>query len=222
MDGRLRLDATARFLQDIAADDAADAGLREATWVVRRTVLEINGRPQVGDRIQLTTFCGGLGSRWAERRTSVVGPGSRIEAAAIWVFLDAEGRPAALPPLFHAAYAEAAGDRKVSTRLVHPGKPEHSADEAPRVHKKWPLRGSDFDVLGHVNNSVYWAAVEDGFDGQLASDGSIELEYRTPIEPGSDVTLVRGDAHLWITSAAGVHASARVTARLTGPPQPPS
>src|SRR4029077_712129 len=39
--GRLRLDAIARFLQDVAADDILDAGWApdDHIWVVRRTVL---------------------------------------------------------------------------------------------------------------------------------------------------------------------------------------
>ena len=40
--GRLRLDATARLLQDVASDDATDAGLDGAWgWIVRRTLIEV-------------------------------------------------------------------------------------------------------------------------------------------------------------------------------------
>lgn len=206
LDGTLRLDALARFLQDVAADDAADVGLREATWVVRRTALDIAGRPRFGERIELTTSCGGLGSRWAERRTLVAGPTSSIDAASVWVHVDTAGRPAALPPRFLDAYAEAAGGRTVSSRLTLPA-PGSGAD-APRP---WPLRPTDFDVLGHVNNSVYWAMVED--DPLL--DGIAELEYRTPIDPGTEVELVvdRERRARWLVSGAGVHAAARTTSR---------
>ena len=41
--GRLRLDAIARYLQDVASDDAADAGL-DTGWVARRTLIECAGR----------------------------------------------------------------------------------------------------------------------------------------------------------------------------------
>jgi acyl-ACP thioesterase len=200
IDGSLRLDALARFLQDVAADDAADVGLRDATWVVRRTTLELDGRPGVGERIELTTFCGGIGSRWAERRTEVVGPSSRIEATSLWVYLDAGGRPAALPPLFLDAYAPSAGGRTVSSKLTLPLPPADAAGSP------WPLRVTDFDVLGHVNNSVYWAIVED----EPLSRGVAELEYRTAIEPGTDVSLVVDGDLRWLVSAAGVHAAARL------------
>jgi acyl-ACP thioesterase len=41
--GRLRLDAVARYLQDVAADDVLDAGWApdEHIWVVRRSNLDV-------------------------------------------------------------------------------------------------------------------------------------------------------------------------------------
>ena len=61
-DGRLRLDALARYLQDIANDDAVDAGLEGAmAWVVRRIEVEWTGLPALGDLVELTTFCTGVG-----------------------------------------------------------------------------------------------------------------------------------------------------------------
>ena len=41
--GRLRLDAVARYLQDVASDDWADAGLEteDVAWVVRKTELVV-------------------------------------------------------------------------------------------------------------------------------------------------------------------------------------
>jgi acyl-ACP thioesterase len=204
-DGCLRLDALARFLQDVAADDAAEVGLRAATWVVRRTELVIEGRPRFGDRIEVVTFCGGLGSRWAERRTSVIGPGSRIEASSVWVFLDeSSGRPASLPEVFVSAYAEASGGRTVSSRLVLPAAPPPDASRRP-----WPLRSTDFDVLGHVNNSVYWGIVED----DPVASGRAALEYRLAIEPGASVELVSSGSDSWLVSDAGIHAVARITKR---------
>lgn len=92
--GRLRLDALARLLQDVGNDDFADAGLDPgAPWVGRRTVVWSPSWPRLGERLTVTTFCGGLGSRWAERRSSLrdEGGGSRVEVAALWVFLGAEG-----------------------------------------------------------------------------------------------------------------------------------
>ena len=83
--GRVRLDALARWLQDVAYADVLDVGLESvALWVVRRTRIRVNRWPRFGERVELTTFCTGLGRMWAERRTdvrcAVAGPGGQVDA----------------------------------------------------------------------------------------------------------------------------------------------
>jgi acyl-ACP thioesterase len=66
--GRLRFDALARYLQDVAEDDVAETDLREPyDWLVRRYAITIRGYPQRGQRLRLATFCSATGPRWAER-----------------------------------------------------------------------------------------------------------------------------------------------------------
>src|SRR5439155_13878845 len=47
-DGRLRLDAVAAWMQDVAADDVADAGLTEAdgVWIMRRLEITVTPPPR--------------------------------------------------------------------------------------------------------------------------------------------------------------------------------
>src|SRR4051812_13262087 len=72
--GRVRLDALARWLQDVAYEDVEDAGLVErATWVVRRLRIRVERFPRFGDRVTVRTWCSGLGRMWAERRTALEG-----------------------------------------------------------------------------------------------------------------------------------------------------
>ncbi|MDQ1396065.1 MAG: hypothetical protein QOG64_1324 [Acidimicrobiaceae bacterium] len=206
--GRLRLDALARYLQDVANDDAVDAGLEGAmAWVVRRLAIAWQRLPELGDDVTLTTFCGGFGSRWAERRTSLAVHGrSRAEAAALWVSLDpVTGRPKPLTQQFHDMYAEAAGGRSVGSRLHQPPPP---ADASCRP---WPLRTTDFDALGHVNNAIALAAVEDGrpIVGSLV-DREAEVEYRAPILPGEAVELVSTADAVWLTVEGDVRVSAAI------------
>lgn len=202
-DGALRLDALARYLQDVAADDMADAGLGSTVWVVRSVHLRLEGRPALHDRVEITTFCSGLGSRWAERRTSVTGPSSRIEARAVWVHIDPDtGMPARYPPRVVEICGPAVAGRKVSARLTLPNPPV----DAPS--QPWPVRSTDFDVLGHVNNAVYWFGVD---DAERRTD-DVLLEYRTPIGPDLEVELVTSNdrSSRWLVSPAGVHAAARL------------
>src|SRR5712692_217370 len=83
--GKLRLDALARLLQDVATAAAQDAGVAPG-WVLRSTAVNAARWPDLGERLVLTTFCSGLGPRWAERRTSVSGDrGTCLATRALWI-----------------------------------------------------------------------------------------------------------------------------------------
>jgi acyl-ACP thioesterase len=203
--GRLRLDAIARYVQDVASDDTSDAGLEnDMAWVARRTAVEVRATPGFREQLSLTTFCSGYGGRWAERRVSIVGEeGASIETVSLWVHLDAaSGRPVPLPDDFHEIYGEAAAGRVVSARLQHPGEVPDGAARRP-----WSLRFTDFDLLGHVNNAATWAMVEEELVDRrhLCPPYRAELEYRLPIERGDRVELATldhpdGSLSLWMTS----------------------
>ena len=115
--GRLRLDATARYLQDIANDDAVDGGYSDIHgWVVRRTEMWVHQFPVYMEDIKLRTWCGGYGSHWAERRTRIVSTsGALIETAALWVHVDLQTlRSTPLPSDFLPIVDLASGGRKKS------------------------------------------------------------------------------------------------------------
>jgi len=202
---RLRLDALARYLQDVATDDAMDADLQGATaWVLRRLVLEL-GRPVLlGERLSLVTFCAGTGGRWAERATAVSAGEEQVAAAsALWICLDPDtGRPARLSPRFHDLYGEAAAGRRVGSHLHHPPPPA----EARR--RSWPLRAADLDILGHVNNAVALAAVEELRPG--AAYQRVEVEYRQPLAAGDETELVTAEGAVWLEVGGQVRVSALV------------
>ena len=205
--GRLRLDATARYLQDVASDDAADAGLQTA-WVARRTLIDVRRPAVLGERLELTTFCSGTGRSWAERRTSVAGAsGARIEAVCLWVQVDAaSGRPTPLTAVFDEHYGEAAGGRRVSSRLVLPPPPAGAAV------RSWIVRAVDIDPLDHVNNASQWAILEEVLSAGPRS-GTAELEHVLPIDAGTPVELhvaaEDGSTWAWLVAGGRVHAAAR-------------
>ena len=209
VDRCLRLDATACYLQDIANDDTRDAGHDPmAPWVVRRTVIHVLEPVALDEVVSLTTFSGGHGRRWAERRTSITGSdGGRVESAALWVHVDpVSGRPARLTDQFHATYDEAAGGREVSSRLHH-GPPPEGLEGRP-----WPLRITDLDGLGHVNNAATWAAVEQEAATAGLQPHWAELEYPGAIGPDDEVisqTEFDGTTlRMWLTCGDEVRASA--------------
>src|SRR3984957_17430619 len=222
-DGRLRLDAMARYMQDIASDDVVDAGAEDEllTWVVRRTLIDVE-QQFIADRFaSLATWASGAGSHWAARRTSITGDaGGHAEAESIWVLLDrATSRPARLPAAFEELYGASGLGRKVSAKLELPSEP------APRALKvRWQIPVSDIDTLGHANNAVYWAAIESALatdpDG-AAMGGRVRgvLEYRRALDLTSDLELAIARDHLetavWFIDGGGTAASAVIRRRST-------
>jgi acyl-ACP thioesterase len=206
--GRMRCDAIARALQDVANDDGVEAaGVHEAaSWIVRRTRILAEQFPVFREGLVLTTWASAAGARWAERCTTIEGDrGGRVEARALWVYVDlATGRPRKLDPWFWEQYGESVGDRKVNARLTHGDPPGHR--EATTT--AWPLRFADFDLVGHVNNAVYWAIVEECLD--VVPGSAIEVEYRGGLDRGQDVSVLADGNALWIYGDDAVAATARV------------
>jgi acyl-ACP thioesterase len=204
--GRLRHDAIARYLQDIAADDVLDAGWApdEHIWVVRRTVLDVL-QPFVADTaVELTTWCGAVAGSAAARRTSVTGNrGGRVEAEVIWSHLGPDLQPQRLGERFLSIYGASAEGRRASTRLKLQG-PTDDAAATP-----WSLRSTDIDQLGHVNNAAYWIAVEEHFE--LTAPHRAVLEYRQPLDLGDALELRRTDDALWFVVGGDVRAAAALT-----------
>jgi acyl-ACP thioesterase len=213
--GRLRLDSIARFLQDAAIDDVEESGwgAPEHLWVVRRVRIDILAPCLVDTEVELTTWCSGVAAVGAGRRWSLRGDaGGRIEVDSVWIHLDAQGSPARIEDF--GLYAEAANGRRVSTKLELPDPP----GRAPRTH--WALRTTDTDPNGHVNNSVYWQAVEQLLPALHVDPRAplrADLDYREPIDVSEQVELATfaGEDSVavgFVVNAESVRAVARVGA----------
>src|SRR5262245_50227777 len=207
--GRLRLDAVARFLQDIAIDDVEETGwgMPEHLWFVRSIRIDVI-RPFVDDRaVELTTWCSSVAAIAAGRRWSLGGDaGGRIEVDSVWIHLDREAQPARIEDF--GVYAGAADGRHASTKLELPDPPE---DAARRV---WPLRAIDVDLHGHVNNAVHWQAVEEllpAIGADLGQPLRAELDYRQPIDLGETIELAAWDNHIAFVAGTAVRAVAAVS-----------
>ena len=205
--GRLRPDAAARYLHDVAGDDWDDTGVDDGDlWVVRRTALRLTqaGRwPELGRAVTATTWCSGIGAAWAERRTDLTVDGEvLVETEALWVPLDGTGRPRRISPGFRGAYGEAAAGRKVSGRVTVPGVPDDA------VRRPWPLRRVDLDVAGHVNNAASWTALVEVADGPVAT---AVLTHHGPLEWGDPVTLASAPGRMWLLNGDVVQVSGAFT-----------
>jgi acyl-ACP thioesterase len=138
-----------------------------------------------------------------------------IQATATWAAIGrADGRPAPLGGAFQQVYGPSAGGRQVSARLQLPAPP------ATQPGRPWPLRATDLDTIGHVNNSVHWAAAEDALTGLDWRPAGAEADYNRPILPGCHPTVVTsqadGELSVWLLDAAARLASLRLTRAAGG------
>ena len=179
-DGRMRLDAIARVLQD-AARNGHSAGV----WLLRKLALDIPHTPKYDAALDVRTWISGTGPRWAERRTDVfVGDLHVIAARAVWVHVERE--TGALLPL--PSDVKALNVPRVDARLSH-ARPRGDAPRHP-----WNVRATDIDVMRHVNNAAYWAPAEE----ELARRGRprvtrAEIEFGAGVDEGEAVELVISD-----------------------------
>lgn len=197
--GRARLDAIARWLQDMAYLDIVDAGLEHrGAWIVRRSRIRVEAAPSFGEDLLLRTFCSGIGRFCAERRTVIEGATASVDAVAIWVCLEPERQvPMRFDDEFSAVYAESARGRGASVRLRHPSPPA----EAERG--RWTFDVTDLDVAGHVNNSHYWRILESELcDGSEPVAIDAEIEHLAPAQPGEAAILRAGDG-IWVADGEG-------------------
>jgi acyl-ACP thioesterase len=202
----------ARFLQDLAIDDVGETGwgLPEHIWFVRRIQVDVQAPFLDDDEVAMVTWCSGLATIAAGRRWSVAGNrGGRAEVDSVWIHLGPDGRPRRIDGFD--VYAEATDGRRVSARpqLVPP------PDDASR--SPWPLRITDVDRHGHVNNAVHWQAVE-----QLLAGGGPDprmplrarLDYREALDFEDELELAvardAGCVDIGFVTPSGVKAVASV------------
>ena len=186
--GRLRLDAIARYLQDAAIDDVSETGwgAPEHLWVLRSVRVDVLAPFLADEVVDILTWGSSFSALAAGRRWSLSGDaGGAIEVDSTWIHLGPDARPARIGDGFE-GYAEAAQRRVASTKLT-------LSAPADGTRFGWPLRSTDVDRMGHVNNAAYWAAVEERLlqhEPDLRLPHRARLEYRHPIDLGDDVELV--------------------------------
>ena len=210
--GRVRLDALARFLQDVAIEDVHQTGwgMPEHLWFIRSIRVDVLA-PFRGDReIELVTWCSGLAAIAAGRRWSLRGDaGGTAEVESVWIHLGPDERPARIDGFD--IYAEATGGRGVSTKLELP---DPAADAA---RTPWPLRATDIDWHGHVNNAAYWQAVEERLlrrGPDPARPVRARLDYRQPIDLDDDVTLLESTDGAAVALAFATPSEVKAVARV--------
>ncbi len=213
---RLRLDAVARYLQDIGYDhlQVVDEGDLHQGWIVRRTVIDVLRPIEFGDRVHLRRWPAALSNRWCNMRIQVRSElGGLIEAEMFLIHVDIEaGRPARMSERFMAPMLAATTEHRLRWRPALRQQATTDVELRP-----FPLRVTDVDRYGHVNNAVHWEAVEEAvawFPDVAASPYRVILEHAGPVL-GSDEVRIRawrggGALHVQLEVDGGARTLARI------------
>ncbi|GAA1479759.1 acyl-[acyl-carrier-protein] thioesterase [Gordonia sinesedis] len=206
-DMRVRLDAVARYLQDIANDniEATEFGDTDPFWIVRRTVIDVIRPFTWPAEITAQRWCGALSTRWtnmrvrltAEHETNRFNPTERapglIETEAFWINVNEQGMPSRLTDEAFEMLSSMTDEHRLRWKSMNPEKAPAAADTA-LPDREHVLRSTDFDPFKHLNNAAYLEAIEDELlEHTDLVDGPHRavIEYLRPIVPGTPITLRR-------------------------------
>ncbi|MDE8649672.1 thioesterase [Rhodococcus qingshengii] len=230
---RLRLDGVARYLQDVANDNlsATSFGPTDPFWVVRRTVIDVLQPISWPASVRLERWCSALSTRWAHMRVRLTAehetdrlnpvprPHGLIETEAFWINVNESGMPSRISDEGFESLASMNDQHRLRWRSMHHAElviSEVGQTLPDRVHV---LRSTDFDPFKHVNNSAYWAIIEDELVDHpdlSSSPHRAVIEYLRPIAPESRVIVRRqrvdAELRIWLIVEGRIVTTATVTA----------
>ena len=211
--GRVRLDALARFLQDVAIEDVQETGwgMPEHLWFLRRIRIDVVEPFLEDERVDLVTWSSGQAAIAAGRRWSLRGDrGGRAEVDSVWIHLDRDQRPARIEAF--EIYGDAAGGRRVSTKLELPdpprGRSRPPVAAACERHRPPRPRQQRRLLAGRRARASRRSA------STPARPLVAELDYREPIDLDDGIELVAteegGSLVVGLRAPDGIRAVARV------------
>lgn len=205
---RLRFDSVARYLQDVANDNLAAStfGSSDPFWLVRRTIIDVVEPISWPGTLSLERWCSSLSTRWANMRVRVKAapeadrlnpnprPGGLIETESFWINVSESGMPARISDGGFEYLSSMTSEHRLRWKQMNPSTPADSrtsgtADDRPHI-----LRATDFDPFKHMNNSSYWAVIEDELiehPDLTNSPHRAVIEYLRPVAPNSRMTVRR-------------------------------
>jgi acyl-ACP thioesterase len=217
-EGRLRFDAAARHIQDIGQDQLREMGFEDThpLWIVRRTMVDLIRPIEFGEMLRMRRWCSGTSNRWCEMRVRIDGrKGGLIESEAFWIninrdtqmpsrisddFLDGLRRTTDVGRLRWKAYLTA-----------------ESREDAREIHD-FPVRFTDIDLFDHMNNSVYWAVIEDFLTScpqLLKAPLRVTIEHDAPVALGDKLEIISHVHPAGTTDRFGADLTDRTVRTLT-------
>lgn len=208
--------AVLRYLQDIAALDAVQSTLiGTGDWVARRTIMEFHAPIPARAHLRLQTYPLGFTKVTAWRGYDLLLAGDAgnepqlaVKARTLWVYLDARGRPTRIPPDMLTIWMPP------GTTLVLPPDEETwpTFPAQPQFETNAPVRFSDLDVMGHMNNAAYVELLDNATWEIFTQNGLLpqqahsypaplyyDIEYAASARPGETLQV-----HSWFEPIGSV------------------
>jgi acyl-ACP thioesterase len=191
--GRLRLDAAARHIQDVGQDYMHQLGFDDShpLWIVRRNTIDVIRPIEFQDALRLRLWCSGTSNRWCEMRVRIDGRnGGLIESEAFWININRDTlMPSRMSDDFLAQLRRTTDvDRLRWKASLRPG----ARDDAGQI-REYPVRFTDIDLFGHMNNAVYWGVVEDYLSATpepMRGPQRVTVEHEAPVALGDKLEIL--------------------------------
>ncbi|MGV9712140.1 acyl-[acyl-carrier-protein] thioesterase [Gordonia sp. NPDC003424] len=204
---RVRLDAVARYLQDVANDniEATDFHSTDPFWIVRRTIIDVIRPISWPASVTAQRWCGALSTRWTNMRVRLTSehetnrfnpeprPEGLIETEAFWINVNDKGMPSRLTDDAFEMLSSMTDEHRLRWKSMNPEKAP-AADDLQIPDREHVLRSTDFDPFKHLNNAAYLEAVEDELQDHpdlVDVPHRAVIEYLRPIVPGTKLTVRR-------------------------------
>ena len=192
-DGRLRLDAAARHIQDIGQDQLRQLGFEEThpLWIVRRTMVDLIRPDRVPGHAAAAPVVLGHVEPVVRDAGSHRRPQRRADRVRGVLDQHQPGDADALPHRRRLSRGPAAHhdvDRLRWKAYLKAG-PRETADQI----REFPIRFTDIDLFDHVNNAVYWSVVEDYLSASgdmLRGPIRVTLEHEAPVALGDKLEIL--------------------------------
>lgn len=162
---KLRVQSVARFFQEIAVSHSTSVGAgpdvlseKGVGWFLNRLEIEFFRYPVLGEDIKITTWSRGFKRYKAYRDYLIESPQGEIaRGSSIWLFFDFNRKRISKVPVQISDLYEV-DKEKYFDKEIDDWKACGRID--PEKQMDISLRYSDFDVNGHVNNTIYLGFLE--------------------------------------------------------------
>ena len=187
----LRIEAVARFFQEIAVYHSTGIGAgpevllkQGVVWFLSRLEIEFFRYPTLGEEINIVTWSRGFKGYKGFREYLInSSKGEVARGSGVWLFFDfMRKRIIKVPPEIsglHTIEGEKCFDSEID-HWISCGLIE------PEQEMEVSLRYSDFDVNGHVNNTVYLGFLETLYHKTMNSNGqpikNIKIKFSREID----------------------------------------